>query len=277
MKIYKLDIDVAQPIRQVVQMQQNTTGALLVRASKDEHTLRNATIKLYDGETEIEPYYTEGDYAMFKIDMGQETKNLKLKVEATPYTSTAKYLVNSGTGPVAHTYCELVQIPAGTYQQDEFMSLVRFGSFQGISTILYSPADQANNANANRINLMPWNQLQPIWFGYQETAQSPVTYLDQNEPIVVTEDIVFGHTVTHKRTKAEFATFDYPSVGYYADYNQEIVVSPNSFAHFYAEQDLPDDEEPIDSSDSELDSTDTGLDSTDTGLDSTDTELTEGE
>ena len=86
----------------------------------------------------------------------------------------------------------------------------------------------------------------------------------------MTEDIVFGTTVLHKRSKPEFATLDYPSVGYYADYNQEIVVSPNSFAHFYAEQDLPDDEEPIDSSDSELDSTDTGLDSTDT-------ELTEGE
>lgn len=277
MKIYKLDIDVAQPIRQVVQMQQNTTGALLVKATKDEHTLHNATIKLYDGETEIEPYATEGDYAIFKVDMGQETKNLKLKVEATPYTSTEKYCVNAGTGTVKQSYCEKIQIPAGTYQQDEFMSLVQFGNYQGIPTVLYTPADQTNNANVNRIRLMPWNQLQPIWFAYQETAQSPATYLDQNEPIVVTEEVTFGMNVSHRRTGAQFATRDYPSVGYYADYNQEIVVSPNSFAHFYAEQDLPDEEEPIDSSDSELDSTDTGLDSTDTGLDSTDTELTEGE
>lgn len=278
MKIYKLDVDVAQPIRQVVQMQQNTTGALLVHASKDEHLLRNATIKLYDGETEIEPYSTDGDYATFKIAMGQDTKNLKLKVSATPLTSTKKTLTKPGTGRLSTYWCDVVQLPAGTYQQEELLPLVSaVGSKNGLGTpiTLYPTVATESNANINRIVITAWNEINPIWFGYQANSSTSIVYLSPDEPIVVTDTVEFGKSIQTGKTGVEFSEIEYPSVGYYADYDQEIVVSPNSFAHFYAEQDLPD-EEPVDSTDSELDSTDTELDSTDTELDSTDSELTPG-
>lgn len=259
MKIYKLDVDVAQPIRQVVQMQQNTTGALLVRASKDEHTLRNATIKLYDGETEIEPYSTEGDYATFKIAMGQDTKNLKLKVSATPLTSTESYVSKKGSARPTTKFLAKVQLHAGTYQQEEFLQLVTaLGEKNGMEVILYPTVATEANVNINRIFIRPWNELNPIWFGYQENSSSDVVLLQPDEPIVVTDDVVFGRNVTYLQQGGQISTREYPSVGYFADYNQEIVVSPNSFAHFYAEQDLPD-EEPVDSTASELDSTDSEL------------------
>lgn len=273
MKIYRLDIDVAKPINKMVAMQQNTTGMLVVTVTKDGGYLRNATCSVYDGENEIEPYYIEDNHFWFKVDVGIQKKNLTIKASSVPLTSTEKYLVKSGTGRAMSTWCECVQIPAGTYNQDEFASLVRFGSNNGMITVLTMHGDDVDKANFNRITIRPWDPLQQLYFSLQ--VGSNASKLPQDEPIVVTEEVVFGWVVRHK-IGAEFATRDYPSVGYYADYSLDAVIVPSKNADCFGEGDFPE-EEPIDSSDSELDSTDTELDSTDTGLDSTDSELNGGD
>ena len=51
MKIYKLDIDVSQPIRKVVQMQQNSAGVLSVIVANNNKYIRNLSCELYDGNT----------------------------------------------------------------------------------------------------------------------------------------------------------------------------------------------------------------------------------
>ena len=89
MKVYKLDIDTSKPIRKVVQMQQNSTGALSVDVSNDGKYIRNLSCALYDGDTELSSYATTDVGAGYKIDMGTDTKVVKLTVKSTPVECSA--------------------------------------------------------------------------------------------------------------------------------------------------------------------------------------------
>lgn len=94
MKIYKLDIDTSKPIRKVVQMQQNSTGALSVDVSNDGKYIRNLSCALYDGNTELSAYATTDVGAGFKIDMGDETKVVKFTAKSTPVECTREYILS---------------------------------------------------------------------------------------------------------------------------------------------------------------------------------------
>ena len=93
MKIYKLDIDAAQPTNQVVQMQQNTTGILNVNVTKNGEYIRNLSCQMFDGDTEI-----SGDDNGFKLDIGDTPKHYTVKATATPVECSATtYVGGSGT------------------------------------------------------------------------------------------------------------------------------------------------------------------------------------
>lgn len=89
MKIYKLDIDTSKPIRKVVQMQQNSTGALSVDVSNDGKYIRNLSCALYDGDTELSAYATTDVGAGYKIDMGTDTKVVKFTAKSVPTECSA--------------------------------------------------------------------------------------------------------------------------------------------------------------------------------------------
>lgn len=89
MKIYKLDIDASKPIRKVVQMQQNATGALSVDVTNDGKYIRNLSCALYEGGAELSAYATTDGGAGYKIDMGDETKVVKFTAKSVPTESVA--------------------------------------------------------------------------------------------------------------------------------------------------------------------------------------------
>lgn len=95
MKIYKLDIDASKPTRQVIQMQQNSTGALSVDVSNNGKYIRNLSCSLYDGENEISAYATTDTGVGYKIDMGNETKVVKLIAKASPIVCSADYIAST--------------------------------------------------------------------------------------------------------------------------------------------------------------------------------------
>lgn len=95
MKIYKLDIDTAQPVNQIVQMQQNTAGVLSVDVTRNGEYIRNLSCQIFDGETEI-PACSAGDKG-FKLDIGDTPKYYTVKATATPIESVAQYIVKNGT------------------------------------------------------------------------------------------------------------------------------------------------------------------------------------
>ena len=94
MKIYKLDIDASKPIRKVIQMQQNATGALSVDVTNVGWPIRNLSCALYEGDTELSAYATADSGAGFKIDMGAEPKVVKFTAKSTPVECSAQYVLS---------------------------------------------------------------------------------------------------------------------------------------------------------------------------------------
>jgi hypothetical protein len=164
MKIYKLDIDASKPIRKVIQMQQNSIGALSVDVSNNGKYIRNLSCELYDDDTELSAYATTDVGAGYKIDMGDETKVVKFTAKSTPLESVYEYVaVEKAGGRLQNKNLSCVQLDAGTYNQDEFYGLAkRFGSSSGMTTILTPTPQTVANINVRRITLAPWNTEWPV-------------------------------------------------------------------------------------------------------------------
>lgn len=97
MKIYKLDVNTAQPTRQVVVMQQNSTGLLSVDVERNDWPLRNLSCTLLDGDAEISACLSGESGAGFKLDVGEDAKVVKLVAQSTPIECSAQYIANVGT------------------------------------------------------------------------------------------------------------------------------------------------------------------------------------
>jgi len=124
MKIYKLDIDTSKPIRKVVQMQQNATGALSVEVTNNGWPIRNLSCALYDGETELSAYAELSSGAGYKIDVGDETKVVKFTAKSIPIECSAQYTLVPGTARLKSVFFVRAQLSTGLYRQDEFLPLV---------------------------------------------------------------------------------------------------------------------------------------------------------
>lgn len=108
-------------------MQQNATGILNVTVKNDGKYIRNMTCKVYDSNTEISATSESGGTFGFKLNVGTESKNLKVVATSTPLESTAKSVINIGTGKrVQQKPAIKMQIPAGTYSQTEFIPAMQF-------------------------------------------------------------------------------------------------------------------------------------------------------
>jgi len=164
MKIYKLDIDTSKPIRKVVQMQQNSEGALSVNISNDGKYIRNLSCTVYDGENEISATTTNG----YKIDVGTENKAIKVVAKSEPIISMDEYLVSAASGTRMVQYSlNKVQIPPGVYNQDEFASLTSLGVGNGpygVATILPVATANLSATNFSQIWLTPWITARPMYF-----------------------------------------------------------------------------------------------------------------
>ena len=254
MKIYKLDIDTSKPIRKVVQMQQNSTGALSVDVSNDGKYIRNLSCALYDGGTELSAYATTDVGAGYKIDMGDETKVVKFTAKSTPLESVYEYVaVEKAGGRLQTKALSCVQLDAGTYNQDEFYGLATQSrkSSNGIMIILYPTPQTEANINVRRIGLAPWNTEWPVQF-YSSENNNVFVVLPKDEPIVVTGPVSIVQNVG-VRQGSTLSSYTYPAVGYWTDYSLETVIRPSENAHCYAEQEVtdpepeptPDPEEPV--------------------------------
>ena len=236
MKIYKLDIDTSKPIRKVVQMQQNSTGALSVDVSNDGWPIRNLSCALYDGETELSAYAELSTGAGYKIDVGADTKVVKFTAKSVLTECSASYIASVGTsGPMQTTALKQIQIDTGIYRQDEFNNVAfELGNISaGVMTMLYVSSSDLSNANFEQIRLAPWNKNKPIWFISNNTV------LPEDALIVIT-----APTQVYKngyiRRNGTTATFTYPAIGYYTDYSLDTVIRPSENAHCYAEQEVSD-------------------------------------
>lgn len=132
MKIYKLDIDASKPIRKVVQMQQNATGALSVDVTNDGKYIRNLSCTLYEGGAELSAYATTDAGAGYKIDMGDETKVVKFKAKSVPNECSAS-TYTGGSGARQNKLVSRFQLAPGVYHQDEFWPIAqKFGNYSGV-------------------------------------------------------------------------------------------------------------------------------------------------
>lgn len=149
MKIYNLNIDTGKPTNQVVPMQQSATGLLNLKVTNDGKYIRNLTTKVYDGGVEV-PSTEKG----FKIDVGAEPKHVKIEAKSTPIESQYTYVANMGTGNrVKQVWCDKIHIPAGTYRQDEFESLKRFGINSEALVVFYLKSGPSGTANFDVIEI----------------------------------------------------------------------------------------------------------------------------
>lgn len=124
MKIYKLDMDTAQPTRQVVVMQQNSLGLLSVDIERNDWPIRNLSCTLLDGDNEISAFLSGESGAGFKLDVGEDVKAVKFVARSTPIECSAQYVVSYPTGNRTKNFpLTVLQIPAGEYKQEEFYSL----------------------------------------------------------------------------------------------------------------------------------------------------------
>ena len=238
MKIYKLDIDTSKPIRKVVQMQQNSTGALSVDVSNDGKYIRNLSCALYDGDTELSSYATTDVGAGYKIDMGNETKVVKFTAKSVPTECSASVIKTVGTGtPMKHLWASRFQLGQGTYNQDEFASVVsQFANDDGgLGMIVWIVKDNAGYSltNLDRIAYVPKNPSKQLWF-YNANG-----IMNDDELISVYTSCDIGRTVTVKKT-GSLSSFTYPAVGYWTDYSLDTVIRPSENAHCYAEQEVSD-------------------------------------
>lgn len=238
MKIYKLDIDTSKPIRKVVQMQQNATGALSVEVTNDGWPIRNISCALYEGDTELSAYAELSSGAGYKIDVGDETKVVKFTAKSTPLESVAQRATGGSGSAIKSFALSCVQLEAGIYKQEEFYNIVEeFGS-NNLAVFLTPHVSSEDNINIKRITITKWNTARPLWFSTQSDGSG---ILPEDELIVATGPVSIVRIVQAKRN-ATLSSYTYPAVGYYTDYALDTVIRPSENAHCYAEQELTDPE-----------------------------------
>ena len=236
MKIYKLDIDTSKPIRKVVQMQQNSTGALSVDVSNDGKYIRNLSCALYDGDTELSAYATTDVGAGYKIDMGDTTKVVKFTAKSVPTECSASYVVKLGNPPAHVVAMTKFMLDTGVYNQDEFNNVAKvFGDTTGITVFLYVNGNDLSNANFQNVALRPWNSNRPVYF-----LDNNGIVIPEDEPIIATGQVRVCKNDYVGRTGSQISSFTYPAIGYYTDYSLDTVIRPSDNAHCYAEQEVAD-------------------------------------
>jgi len=240
MKVYKQDIDVSKPTRQVKKMQQNTTGVLSVNVTNDGWIIHNLSCQLFDGENEISAC-VQGDYgAAFKIEVGDTDKAVMVKAKATPIESVASYFASSGSGSATKSFAlSCVQLEAGTYRQDEFYNVMtKFASSAGMIVDLRVNYTDLSNANFGvmRITHSPNTNESKLYFFTGDGNSTLGDLLPEDAPIIATGPVHIYNSVVAKRN-ASLSSYTYPAVGYYADYQLETVINASTMAPCYAERD----------------------------------------
>ena len=249
MKIYKLDIDTSKPIRKVVQMQQNSTGALSVDVKNDGWTIRNLSCALYDGDAQLSAYATPDSGAGYKIDVGADTKVVKFTAKSIPIECSAQYIVKNGTTRPGTKFLHYVQLSTGVYKQDEFYGLAeRFGSKYGFMVGLSPTTDTLSNVNFGVMYLYPQITEQPVVF-YEKISTNNYKKMSKDTLISVDGYVEIGESKSVKQQGLQVSSYTYPAVGYWTDYSLDTVIRPSENAHCYAEQEVtdptPDPEEPV--------------------------------
>lgn len=233
MKIYKLDVNVAQPINKVVQMQQNSTGVLSIDVTNNGKYIRNLSCQMFDGEVEI-----PADDKGFKLDIGDAPKHYMVKATATPVECSEEYIASYTPGTRAFPFnLNVLQLKAGTYRQEEFLSLVdKFGSDTVMTDLVLSAknVDPSSLANFNDIRIFKRNTTQPIWFKLGQDD-----WLPQDAILSVYQDCVFyiiQHVKTSNKNTVVISSETYPAYGYYVDYQADTLIKPSTNADAYSEE-----------------------------------------
>lgn len=181
MKIYKLDIDTAQPTNQVVQMQQNTTGFLSVNVTKNGDYIHNLSCTMYDGANEISA--TDGG---FKVDVGAEPKHVKIKAKSTPIESIKEYIASYTPGQrTVQKALTILELPVGTYNQDEFLPLLSQVPPNNPNQVIWVVT--TGSANFDRIVFVTSNPDVSKQIAFFNTTEDRM--LDYDELITVTEKV----------------------------------------------------------------------------------------
>ena len=108
-------------------------------------------------------------------------------------------------------------------------------------TILYTKNTDFEKANFDKIQIMPWNPQQQLFFQESLNGGADGRTLPIDELLVVTEDITFYRNVAVKTTNANtivISSETYPAIGYYTDYQIDTLVKPSDNAPYdgnYAE------------------------------------------
>lgn len=235
MKIYKLDVNVAQPINKVVQMQQNSTGVLSIDMSNNGEYIRNLSCQMFDGEVEI-PVNDKG----FKLDIGNAPKHYMVKATATPVECTEEYIASYTPGTRSFPFnLNVLQLKAGTYRQDEFLPLVdKFGVDSGMAVVIILSAgtgvDPNSIANFSDIRIMKTNTARPLYFMPKKGDALPPDAI-----LSVYQDCVFynqQHVKTTNKNTVVLSSDTYPAVGYYVDYQTDTLIKPSTNADAFSEE-----------------------------------------
>lgn len=238
MKIYKLDIDAAQPTNQVVQMQQNTAGVLSVNVTKNGDYIRNLSCQMFDGETEISAC-SAGDKG-FKLDIGDTPKHYTVKATATPIECSNEYIASYASGTRVFPFTlNVLQLKAGTYKQDEFLNIVdKFGGIMGsiISLSAASGSDHSLYANFDSIFMQKVAGVgQTLTFRFNDSS------LPSDATLSVFQDCVFTKNQsvkTSNKNTVVISSDTYPAVGYYVNYQADTLVKPSPNANAFSEIDI---------------------------------------
>ncbi len=223
MNIYKLNIDTAKPASQVVQMQQNSAGMLSINVTNEGKYIRNLSCVVCDGETEI----TASKYG-YKLNVGGEVKHVRIEAKSQPYECSAEYVLSSSGPGSKAVFLQYMQLKAGTYRQDEFQSLVRFGTNDGLDTRLVVYGSDIGKVNFETISITPWNPQKQIRF-YDANSLIP-----DDKLIVATEDAIIGKTISIKGRTYTLSSYTYPAVGYYTNYQVDTLINPAQNTSPYA-------------------------------------------
>ena len=239
MKIYKLDMDTAQPTRQVVVMQQNSLGLLSVDVERNDWPIRNLSCTLLDGDNEISACLSGESGAGFKLDVGEDVKAVKLVAKSTPIECSAQYVVSLGTGPASPKAVARAQLEAGTYRQDEFNGIRdKFADREnGIMTNFFVHADDYSNANFGLMVINPSRNGNELYFYTGKSAADKGDRLPDDALIVATGPVRIMGNVAAKRNPT-ISSYTYPAIGYYTDYTQEAVIRPSTNAPCWGERDF---------------------------------------
>lgn len=97
MKIYTLDINVLNPIPQVVFMQQNAIGILRIQLTGKEG--KEISCFLFNGEQGIQPISTNGKQFDFKLSVGEVAQEFKVMSKVDEMNWMNKVTIRPTTSP----------------------------------------------------------------------------------------------------------------------------------------------------------------------------------